>query len=251
MPLITEIKLREQFKNNELSDVYYISKDDKFTPSARDFLSSKRIQIIVEESVCAPSLQEIQFSKPLNKEDWETPKEYKNFYTNELMNSKPEFMTHLFENVLVDKDDPRIILRGRLDTLQGHIIDIQILFCEKNRPDLVASLDDLLAYCRQIVRHEVINQDFPNMKVLGMSEEEIHEKSHNPEKYFNLKQMVLVDYKLGVEVAKLNILRAYARECELVAVKALKGSNVSIIQALNRLSSCFHLLMYQEIAKRS
>ncbi len=247
MALITEYMLRKQFYQQGLSGTYTVSKKDILTPSAYDFLKEKKIEVITEDQQEISS--EITFSKPLYKDEWETPQNYKNFYTNELMQTKPEFMTHLFENVLVDKDDDRIVLRGRIDTLQAHIIDVQILFDQKNRHDLVNALEELLHYTREILKYEVISQEFPEMTILGMGADTLREKSHNPEKHFQLKQMVLVHYKMGEIISKLNFLRAYSRECELVAVTALKDTNPTIIQALNRLSSCFHILIYQELSK--
>lgn len=250
MGLITEIQLRKEFLKNGIPTSYHISDCTKLTPAARDFLNDRKIKLVYDLSV---PTTELQFSKPINKENWETSKTYTNYYTSEAMDSKPESMTHLFENFLVYKDDPRIILRGRLDTLQSLIIDIQIYFQSLKREDLLPILDELLEYSRKILGHEVFNTVLPDQRLMGLTAEEIRNHSHNPEKYFGLKQMVLVNYKQGPIVTKLNYLRAYSRECELVAVQAFRQGNVisqnSLIQALNRLSSCFHILMYKELSK--
>ncbi len=251
MGLITETKLRREFLLNGIPKVYNISSNQKLTPAAYDFLKERKVEITYHSRV--HSDKGLDFSKPINKEDWETSTQFKNFYSGEIMDSKPESMTHLFENVLVYKDDLRIILRGRLDALQSYIIDTQIYFQEKKRMDLIESLEDLLYFSREILKSEVLSIPFPEIKALGMTPEEIREKSHNPQKYFKLKQMVLVNYKQGAFVSKLNVLRSYSRECELVAVQAFRDGDIinqnTIIQALNRLSSCFHILMYQELSK--
>ncbi|MGL4677247.1 MAG: cobalamin adenosyltransferase [Brevinema sp.] len=247
MALITEAILRRVFLLNGIPNEYKISPQDTLTPSAFDFLKDRKVKVLFQNS-------DLEFSKPLNKEEWETDTQFKNFYTGEIMDSKLESMTHLFENILVYKDDPRIILRGKLDTLQSHIIEAQILFQEKKRSDLVESLTDILNFTREILRCEVLNIEFPDREILGMTSQEIREKSHNPQKYFHLKQMVLVHYRQGAIVAKCNTLRAYSRECELSAVQAYRsGDHInqnSLIQALNRLSSSFHILMYQELSQK-
>lgn len=249
MGVITENELRRELLHNGIPSVYHISCDDILTPAALDFLKERNIEIMYTQIE-----EQINYSKPRNKDDWETSKEFKNFYTGKTMDSKLESMTHLFENVLVYKDDPRIILRGRLDSLQSYIIDIQIYFQDKNRMDLVDQLEDTLNFSREILKCEVLNQAFPDITILGMTIPEIRERSHNPQKYFGLKQMVLVNYKHGAIISKLNLLRTYSRECELVAVQAFRDGDTikqnTLIQALNRLSSCFHILMYQEFADK-
>lgn len=244
MGLITETQLRKQFTHSFPAS-YSLAHGDMLTPAAVDFLKDRGIEIEREQTE-APV-----FSKPRNKDNWETPTSFVNFYTKESLSEKPEAMTHLFENVLVYKDDPRIILRGKLDTLQAAIIESQIYFEDKQRTDLLEPLDDLLAYTRSILGCEVLNQVLPERKVLGWSPEEIRDRSHHPEKYFNLKQMVLVNRKQGALVSRLNYLRALSRESELVAVQCFrKGDEIhqnSLIQGLNRLSSCFHILMYKEL----
>ncbi len=216
---------------------------------ALEYLVENKILVFYQNSVS----DKIKFSKPLVKDEWATNDCYVNSYTGEEIDAKPEAMTHLIENILVYKDDPRIIFRGKMDSLQSVILEAQIYFKALHRDDLLGVLDELLEYSRKILGSEVLNKNMPDIKLMGFSAEEIKERSHNPEKYFGLKQMVLVNCEQGAAVVKLNYLRALARECELSAVQAFRVgdaiSNHSIIQALNRLSSCFHILMYNELAK--
>lgn len=253
MSLITELKLRKEFLKNGVPSVYSVLSSDILTPAAIDFLKAREIEIVyLNEKDSLDIKEHFEYSPPINKAYWKTSDSYKNYYTGEIMTVKPESMTHLFNDVLVYKDDPRIILRGRLDTLQAHIIETQVRFHEKKRNDLISQLDELLSFTREILKSEVLNEPLEEKKVLGMDSEEIRDLSHNTKKYFNIKQMVLVNYKLGLVVSKLNFLRTYSRECELSAVIAYReGDKINqetIIKSLNRLSSCFHILMYKELA---
>lgn len=254
MGLITEAKLRRHFLVNGIPKLYSVLSNDILTPAAIDFLKERKVRVVYSDEYGEDILSndgELEYSSPINKDEWKTSDKYKNFYTGESLSYKPEAMTHLFENVLVYKDDPRIVLRGRLDTLQAYIIETEVYLEDKGSVDLLPMLDDLLHFTREILKHEVLNTSMPEQRVLNMSADDIREMSHNPEKHFKLKQMVLVNYKLGAIVSKLNFLRAYSRECELSAVKAFRvGDKINqntIIQALNRLSSCFHILMYMEL----
>lgn len=195
-----------------------------------------------------------RYGYPRGGGDWQTPTTYKILYDGRMVDKKPEGMTHLYENILVYKDEPRIVLRGRLDTFQARIIEAQVMF-SGGFPHLVPILEELLSFTRQILGYEVLNKPLPEIRLLGLSMEELNDRSHNPQKYFGMKQMVLPSYSDGLAVAVLNRLRAEAREIELVAVSAFrKGKDIDrndIILALNRLSSAFHILMYQELVQKS
>lgn len=254
MKIITEASLRELFKNGNIPEEYFIEENDKLTPSAMDYLSVRHIKVIKKENKCEENNDGHLYGKPIKGGEWTTPENYEIFYTKEIVEKKPETMTHLYGNVLVYKDDKRMILRGRLDTLQSEIIDTQTLINQNNhKGTLINDLNEILNYVRKILASEVLNKAFDNnAKLLNLSEEEIRKISHNPGKYFGLKQMIMIDYKDGIAVSKLNLLRAKTREAELIAVSTYRKENTferdDIVQALNRLSSIFHILMYREIA---
>ena len=77
-------------------------------------------------------------------------------------------------------------------------------------------------------------------------------QSHNPMKYYNIKQMVLPDYTMGTEYAMLNKLRTSIRETEVAACQAFhdgkKYIRTDIIEELNRLSSALHIMMCRHLA---
>lgn len=255
MGLITEIFLRQKFPGNQQGGVFTLSKGDKLTPSAMDFLSVHHIEVIEKEEAMStePEDKSSRYGYPRSGGDWKTPETYKVLYDGRTVDKKPEGMTHLYENMLVYKDEPRIVLRGRLDTYQAYIIEAQVMFLEKF-PRLVPVLEELLAFTRQLLGYEVLNKPLPDIKLLGLTMEELNDRSHNPQKYFGMKQMVLPTHSDGLAVAVLNRLRAEAREIELVAVSAFrKGEQMErndIIMGLNRLSSAFHILMYQELSQK-
>jgi len=97
-----------------------------------------------------------------------------------------------------------------------------------------------------------MNEEMEVTNILGYSPEELRNRSHNPQKYFNVKQMLLPSYTMGFDYAKLNMLRAKVREVELAAMDAfVDGKNVQqpeIIRTLNRLSSAFHVMMCMYLA---
>ena len=149
MKLITETVLRSEI-NNKLIKEYIIDKYTIITPAARQYLMEKNVKIIIQE----------EGMKLQHK------------HTDE---RKPEFMTHLHKDKLVYKDDLRIAFRGKLDSLQGSILEMQVLTDGKRLDRLTKDLEDILNYCRQILRAEVLNEDFKIWNVIGLEEAQVRE----------------------------------------------------------------------------
>lgn len=162
--------------------------------------------------------------------------------------AKPEEMTHLNAHRLVAKDHPRIRLRGQLDLLQAQIVLAQLeLEREGKEAELVDNLEEILAFLRQIVRSEVLDEPLPQETILGLSPQELRAQSHDPKATFGIDPMIPPSRAFGRPYALMNLLRAQARTAETVAAEAFKvrpsAAQRQILRALNRLSSAFHILM--------
>ena len=159
---------------------------------------------------------------------------------------KPEDNTQLYGNVLVKKNHERIIFRGKLDSLQSKFLVAQAIISNHSDNDkLITELQDILNILREMMRCDALNEEYKNDKILGMSHDEIREHSHNPMKYYNIQQMLLPDYKMGIEYVLLNQLRSSIRELEIVAINAEKKD---LTRELNRLSSVLHIMMCKYLA---
>jgi ethanolamine utilization cobalamin adenosyltransferase len=169
----------------------------------------------------------------------------------ELLDSKPEALTNLYGSRLTVKDDPVIRFRGMLDTLTAMILDAQILGEEKGNPAFVDDLQGILDFTRTFLSAEYKGKPLGEFRVLGLGPDDLREQSHHPEKYFGKKHL-LTDRGMGALSIRLNLLRALVRETEIAAVTAFKDENdpsnsrrPDIVEALNRLSSLFYVLMYK------
>lgn len=243
MKIITEIKLREEFKTKKGLNVYRVPKDHILSPSAKDFLSTKKIKIITSGN------ETVEERAKRIRENYGTKlSEYVDYETGEKYSSKPEYMTQLVEEYLVYKNHPRIVLRGQLDLFQSNIVLFQSELYERNEyKKLIDDLDDILACVRDMMRCEVLDEPFKREKLIGMTAAELRDRSHNPAKYFNVGRMALPKYNHGFVFSKLNLLRAQAREMELSGINAFlhdkKAERDDLLQMFNRLSSCMHILM--------
>ena len=202
---------------------------------------------VVATEVPAPEEVEIPVQITVPK-----PK-YVDYETNAFYYEKPEQMTQLFGNKLVCKDHPRILFRGKLDALQADVVLAQAMIqAAQGSQSLIKDLADILKDLREMMKCEVLDEDMGVTTVIGLTHEELRAQSHNPMKYYNLKQMVLPDYTMGTEYAWLNKLRTAIRETEVAACQAFRSGNkyirTDIIEELNRLSSALHIMMCRHLA---
>ena len=214
MRYITERELRDQFASG-VPERYDVPADAKLTPAARQYLMDLRLY----RHAAAP--------RPAAA----VPGAGK----------KPEHMTNLNAREMVCKTHPRIVLRGKLDTLESEILVLQAS-CKR---EWRAPLGDALRLTRAVLAAEVKEAPLPPWTLDGMGPEEVHRCSHHPEE-FGFPGHILPAPEHGLLAARLNRLRALTRETELAAVQAFwDGQSVrreDIVLALNRLSSYFYVL---------
>ena len=226
MSLLTEIELRKQLRNTDIKE-YEVEKGVIITPSAKQYLQDKNIKLVIVDILGAKKQE-----KPLiNKEE----------------EGKPEHMTQLYGNKLVPKDHRRIEFRGKLDSLQSKILEVQVISIKLQNEAVAKELEEILCFVRNILRAEVLEEKLPEFWLIGMSENDLREVSHNPKKHFNMDHFI-PSYKMGEIVIALNSIRSNIREVEICSFKAFKDidgeiTRSDIIRYLNRLSSCLYVMM--------
>ena len=222
--LLNETQVRENLRNRDGKRVFYLSGRDQLTSSARDFLQRERIEILPAERA--------------------KPQRYA-LLTGGYLEEKPEHMTHLNAQVLVLKTHPRILFRGKLDTLEAELI-----LCQLEASHLATPIGEILSLARQLIRCDVLEEPVPAGKLCGLTEAEIRTRSHFPQDYY-AQPHFMPGAADGAVIARLNRARCAARETELAAVAAFSDregnpTRVDILRALNRMSSMLYLLMIQE-----
>ena len=239
MALLTEEDVR-RMSNQGTRGPVVVNRDQMLTPGARDYLREHRVEVVYPQGEAAgegaPS----------------APAKYRTLF-GAALNEKPEHMTQLFGNKLVCKDHPRILFRGKLDALQADVVLAQAMIqAAGGSATLLNDLGDILKDLREMMKCEVLDEEMKVDAVIGLTHEELRAQSHNPMKYYNIKQMVLPDYTMGTEYAMLNKLRTSIRETEVAACQAFhdgkKYIRTDIIEELNRLSSALHIMMCRHLA---
>lgn len=277
MNVITEAYLRDIMKENR-PEVFYVPEGSLLSPSARDYLNQYKIKIEKQEPGTADnetswtSWKETAENKSKGKEPAvksgipgdERPENnadscympkavYVDDATGAFFTSKPEHMTQITGNRLVPKNHLRIVFRGKLDSLQALIILNQTLIARNpRRTKLLEDLENILKILQNIMRCDVLDEPFTIERIIGLTHAELREHSHNPMKFYNIRQMIMPHYTMGEEYAILNQIRTAIRECEISAVNAYQVGNdythQDILEEFNRLSSALHIMMCKHLA---
>lgn len=226
--LLSAENVRDNLRNQDGKRVFYLAKGDQLTSSARDFLNRERIEILPAEK-----------AKP----------DRFLLLGGGYLEEKPEHMTHLQGQILVPKTHPRILFRGKLDTLEA-----ELLLCQLTAVHWKEELGEVLALARSLIRCDVLEEPVPEGKLCNLTEREIRKRSHFPQDYY-AQPHFMPGAEDGAVILQLNRVRCAAREAELAAVKAFSDregnpTRVDILRALNRMSSMLYILMIQEKRKK-
>lgn len=221
--LYTEENVRAGIRVLDGKRVFYLGADDRLTPSARDWLEREGIRVA-------------------------KPEEAKTTYSTlfgGIFSEKPEQMTHLFGNVLVQKNHPRIAFRGWIDALEAEILLAQE--AARETPPLVAALQEMLDFVRGLIRADVLNEPVKAVRLCGLDDKALREHSHFPQKYYGQPHFMPA-YTDGLAMLRLNRVRTMVRQAELSCYDAFSDrdgviTRGDILTALNRLSSLCWILM--------
>lgn len=226
--LYDQVSVRANIRNREGRRVFFLGKGDSLTPTARDWLQAQRIEILPAEQAKIR-----QYALP----DGATSEK------------KPEEMTHLRGNILVPKTSPIIAFRGAIDSLQAEILWAQLSVA----PDMRRKLEEILLLARNILRWEVMQEPAVCQTLCGLTEEQLHQRSHLPQQYYGIAHF-MPSWEDGAAILALNRVRCKVRNAELAAARAFcppEGGceRGDILLLLNRMSSMIYVLMIELKAK--
>lgn len=197
--------------------MFFLGNEDTLTPSAKDWLRRERIEILPAQQA---KIEEYHLENGA------------------VFREKPEQYTHLRGDILVPKTHPVIAFRGAMDLLQA-----QLLLAQAAAPeDMRAELGEILALARNIIRWDVLQEPANIDKLCGLTDREIRERSHFPQKYYGIPHF-MPEYTDGAAILQLNLARCTARQAELAAAHAFADQRHDLLLALNRMSSMLYILM--------
>lgn len=226
--LYSEEAARANVRSRDGRRVFFLGSGDNLTSAARDYLRRERIEILPAEAA--------------------RPERFA-LLSGGYCEEKPEHMTHLDGVTLVPKTHPRILFRGKVDTLEA-----QLILCRLRVPRFSGELKEILDYTRLLLRCEVLGEPVPERGLLGLTESELRRRSHFPQDFYGQPHF-MPESEDGQEITHLNLARCAAREAELAAAAAFTDaygqvSRADLLRAMNRLSSAIYLLMIRQRALR-
>ena len=224
--LYDETAVKANIRNREGRRVFFLGKEDRQTPSARDWLNRERIAILSGEEAKITRYRLVGGGFCVEK---------------------PEHMTHLHGDVLVPKTHPRIAFRGKVDLLEAELI-----LCKLKTG--IQGLTEILALARRLIRCDVLDEPVGDFTLCGLTAQEQRRRSHFPQEHFGIAHF-MPEAEDGERIALLNRCRALCRSAELAACHAFTDrdgnpTRPDILQALNRMSSMLYILMLEEKAKK-
>ena len=217
--LYTREAARDNVRNRDGKRVFYLGKGDQLTSDARDFLTRERIAILPASEA--------------------RPERYR-LLGGGFMEQKPEHMTHLNGDILVPKTHPRIAFRGAVDTLEAELL----LCCAAATGAVRSQLEEALAYARNLLRYEVLDEPVKEAVLGGMDAKALRERSHRPQDFYGQPHF-MPGPEDGQLLLQINKARCAARGAELQAVAAFSDTREDLLRAFNRLSSFLYLIMIQ------
>ena len=220
--LYSRQSVRENIRNRDGKRVFYLGKGDQLTSDAREYLARERIEILPAEKA--------------------KPERYK-LLNGGYLEEKPEHMTHLNAQVLVEKTHPRIRFRGKIDSLEAELL-LCVGLAEGEQAE---HLTEILDFVRLLIRCDVLEEKVAQETLCGLTMDQLRSRSHRPQDYYGQPHFMPSgqDIKLLLQV---NRARCMAREAELAAVAAFSDregnpTRLDILQAMNRVSSMLYLIM--------
>lgn len=166
------------------------------------------------------------------------------------VDKKPDTLTHLNADTLVSKNDPRIHLRGQIDSAIACAVWIQAELVESDKPSsrrIAPYLADVRSDLGNVLRAEATGEALHAVHMGEFDAEAIHRMSHAPLQHLGYDHLV-PEAAHGLTAARLNLLRTAIRDVELVAARLYIGGDfeiarADILEGLNRLSSAVYVLM--------
>ena len=230
MALLTEEDVR-RMSNGGTRGPVAVRAGEVLTPAARDWLREKKIEVVYPQG---------SSGEPVERPRYRT-------VSGAVLAEKPEHMTHLKGNILVDKDHPRIAFRGCIDSLEAEILLAQQTCAGAGYPALAQELEEVLAFVRRFIRFDVLDEPVGEIALCGYGPDELREYSHYPEKHLGQPHF-MPHYTDSPAILAVNKVRTEVRRTELAAYAAFRDADgvvkrPDIILGLNRLSSLMWIMM--------
>lgn len=251
--IVTEADLRDQLRRPTVGALVHVPAGARLSPSAADFVKQWSLQLADPKAMDVPHQDEPEATDN-DHDSWDKKSVFPVQLKGDLptcevcgtpVKHKPSQLTQLNAKHFASKTHPRIILRGRLDSLHALVMLTQRMAKEENQKALVRDLGTVAAYCRELTSAEYNERQVHELSLQTWDIEKIHKATHDPKGVLGLDHLT-IDENEPMLQHMLNMARTMSREIEITAMQAFPEPDhpygVSICHAFNRLSSTFYFL---------
>ncbi len=265
--IVTEADLRGQLRSPTQGARVNVPAGARLSPSATDFVNQWKLVLVEQDAntplhtgddgriaVAAKSAGEVHHSTGGDLDAWDKPSVFPVSFEGDLptcetcgtqITKKPSYMTQLNSEHYAVKTHPRIVLRGRVDSLLALVMLIQRIAKQEGQDALVRDLRTVAAYCRELTSAEYNERPVAQLHLKTWDAERIHEATHHPKSVLGIDHLTIDEDEPELQ-HWLNMARTMSREIEIVAMEAFPSPHhpygTSICHAFNRLSSTFYFL---------
>lgn len=256
--IVTEAQLREQVRTPQHGQQVVVPAGARLSPAAEDFIQAWGLEVVsgaVEaDGPGVPTGPAAAGSDP----DWDRPGEFPVVLEGPIprcevcdseVRKKPSHLTQLDAGHFAPKTHPRIVLRGKLDSLHALALLIAARATKEGRAGLAEELATVAAYCREIQSAEYAGRLVDPLVLGGRDEAAVHAATHDPDGHIGIPHVVPDEHDPEL-LHWLSWLRTQTREVEIAALSIVPWERAneaqrSIVHALNRLSSGAYLLILE------
>lgn len=260
-PVVTEADLRDRIRRPVHGQRVEVPADARLSPAAQDFVQAWGLELVrvpaapgAASSVTAGAREAPHTGE--RRPHWDRPGEFPVVLSgdpprcevcDQPVTRKPSHLTQLDAERFAAKTNPRVRLRGKVDTVHALTMLAAARARDRGRNELAAELDTFAAYCREIQSAEYQGREAAPLALAGRDETDAHAATHDPDAALGIGHVV-PDESDDEVLHWLNLLRCEAREAELAGLDAYPPSQAdavahSVTHALNRLSSGAYLLV--------
>lgn len=266
--IVTEADLRDQLRCPTFGARVVIPAGARLSPSATDFVNQWHLETVEQSASSDPSAPTDQPASSSSaalasdrnagaahgEADWDKESQFPVDFEGELpccetcgtkLKKKPSHLTQLDAHCFAPKTHPRIVLRGRVDSLHALVLLIQRLAKQDGDDVLARDLGTVAAYCRELTSAEYNERQVAQLHLQTWDADRIHKATHDPLGVLGISHLTIDDNESEL-MHWLNVARTMSREIEVTAMQAFPSAHhpygASICHAFNRLSSTFYFL---------
>jgi ethanolamine utilization cobalamin adenosyltransferase len=252
--VVTESALRERLRQPRVGARVTVPPGASLSPAARDFVAHWGLEVVEGDDRVHRASNEGEAAA------WDRPATFPVVLEGEAprcvtcgsaVSDKPDSLTQLDACHFAPKTEPRIRLRGRIDSLQALALLAASRAGAGDAPQLARHLGTVAAYCRELLSAEYNERPAAPPELDGRDEAAVHAATHDPRGAFGVDH-VTPGPDDPEPLHWCNHLRCQIREVEVVALDAFPSQHdpvgASVVHGLNRLSSVVYELELRLVA---